>query len=235
MAPEELAFNRAVVFGSAVVYWAGVWFQARRVRRRIGRSPNTRPRGWKERLLWAGWVSVGGAWLGLPWLSLAGEQLPWAGIISSWVHPASLVFGLALMTTGYAGTLWCYAAMGNAWRMGVDRTDQTTLVTRGPYRFVRHPIYLCQLLMVAAITLLLPSVLSLAILTVHLLCVWIKAADEDSFLRSIQSREYEEYRARTGAWFPRMLRRKPPVPADISGRRGADAAGETNPQQHHPD
>jgi len=33
-----------------------------------------------------------------------------------------------------------YAAMGNAGRIGVNAQEKTTLVERGPYRVIRHPI-----------------------------------------------------------------------------------------------
>ena len=105
---------------------------------------------------------------------------------------------------GYAGTLWCYVAMGNAWRMGVNRTEKTTLVTRGPYGFVRHPNYLFQVMMVAAIPLLLPSALAFAALAIHLLCVRTKAVDEESHLRTLLGRPYADYCARTGRWLPPM-------------------------------
>src|SRR4051812_35088249 len=107
MDTKILALNRASVFCSAVVYWSGVWVQARRVRKRIGRSPNVRPQGPKERLLWAGWALVVMAWLALPFLT---------GLIPSPVHPLGTALGIILLAIGYAGTLWCYVAMGNAWR-----------------------------------------------------------------------------------------------------------------------
>lgn len=215
MTTDTLSLNRAVVFGSAVVYWGGVLIQARRVRRRIGRSANTRPRGIKEQLLWAGWFFVVAAWLALPFLSLGGKALPGTVIITSLVHPACRALGIIMMVAGYAGTLWCYAAMGNAWRMGINRAEKTELVMAGPYRLVRHPIYLFQAIMVAAIALLLPSLLAMTVLVVHLLCVATKAADEEAYLRTLMGQTYETYCARTGRWFP-PLRRKDPsatVPA----------------------
>ena len=205
MATDALSLNRAVVFGAAAVYWAGVWVQARRIRRRTGRSTNSRPRGSKEQLLWAGWLFVVTAWLALPFLSAVGQGwMPGADILPALVHPWLRALGMALVAAGYAGTLWCYVAMGNAWRMGVNRTEKTTLVTRGPYGFVRHPIYLFQVMMVAAIPLLLPSVLAFAALAIHLLCVRTKAADEESHLRTLLGQPYADYCARTGRWLPPM-------------------------------
>ena len=88
MATETLSLNRAVVFGSAVVYWAGVWVQARRIRRRIGRSTNSRPRGPKEKLLWAGWFFVVAAWLALPFLCADGQgRLPGTAILPVPLQP----------------------------------------------------------------------------------------------------------------------------------------------------
>ena len=208
MATDALSLNRAVVFGSAVVYWAGVWIQARRVRRRIGRSTNTRPRGIKEQLLWAGWFFVVAAWLALPFLTAGGTALPGTAIVTSLVHPSCRAVGIIMMAAGYAGTLWCYAAMGNAWRMGINRAENTELVTRGPYGFVRHPIYLFQVIMVTAVPILLPSVLALVILGIHVLCVLTKAADEESHLRTLLDRPYKAYCARTGRGFPRLRHRE---------------------------
>jgi len=204
MAVEVIALNQAVVFGSAVVYWVGVSVQARRIRRRIGRSPNVRPKGLKERLLWAGWTFVVVAWLALPFLSGSQTTLAWLAVVPSLVHPLVSVLGILLMGVGYAGTLWCYVAMGNAWRMGIDRKEPPRLVTNGPYRFVRHPIYLFQAAMVAAMVVLLPSACSLFALVIHLLCVLTKAADEDAYLRTLLGPIYESYCSRTGGWFPRF-------------------------------
>src|SRR5688572_12296874 len=124
MAPEELFLRRAIVTGSALVYWAGVWIQARRVRRRIGRSPNLKPRGTKERLLWAGWMMVVVAWTGQPFLAGGAEASTSWRLMPALIHPTGFVAGLGFVLVGYAGTLWCYAAMGDAWRIGVNRKEK---------------------------------------------------------------------------------------------------------------
>ncbi|HVM50131.1 MAG TPA: isoprenylcysteine carboxylmethyltransferase family protein [Candidatus Acidoferrum sp.] len=205
-----LGLNRAVVFGSGAVYWAGVVVQARRVRRHTGKSTNTRPRNTKERLLWAGWFCVVVCWLALPFLSMVKPALPGVAVLANLAQPVGLAVGTLLMVAGYLGTLWCYAAMGNAWRMGINRAETPDLVTRGPYRLVRHPIYFFQVLMVAAIALLLPSLLACVVLVVHLVCVRVKAADEESHLRALLGKTYESYCAQTGAWLPRLRRHAPP-------------------------
>ena len=208
MAPEELFLRRAIVTGSALVYWVGVWIQARRVRRRIGRSPNLKPRGTKERLLWAGWILVVAAWLGQPFLAGDAEaSIVWR-LAPAFLYPAGFVAGLGLVLAGYAGTLWCYAAMGDAWRIGVNRKEKTALVAVGPYRFVRHPLYLFQIVMLAGVLLLLPTPLSLFILALHFGCVRIKAADEESYLLGLHPEAYRSYLQCTGGLIPKFG--KPP-------------------------
>ena len=197
--------RRAVVFGSALVYWAGVFVQARRVRRQIGRPPNVRPRGRKEKLLWAGWLLVIAAWMALPFLTGSNTRSLALRIIPSFRHFLELGFGIALTVAGYAGTLWCYAAMGDTWRIGINRKEKTTLVTRGPYRLVRHPIYFFQVVMLAGVALLLPAPLSFIIFAFHLLCVRIKASDEEMYLLTVHGDGYRDYLTRTGRWFPKWF------------------------------
>src|SRR4051812_16947472 len=45
-----------------------------------------------------------------------------------------VVLGTALALLGIAGALQAQLAMGDSWRIGVDPTERTELVTRGPYR-----------------------------------------------------------------------------------------------------
>lgn len=206
MTPEAFSLRQAVVLASALVYWAGVAVQVRRVRKRIGRAPNVRPRSRKERWLWVGWVVVVGVWLGLPLLVRREGGGTLLALWPAGLHPLALVAGLTAIAAGYAATLWCYALMGDTWRMGVDQREKTTLVTRGPYAVIRHPIYLFQIVMLAGVVLLLPTLLGLAALLLHIVCVWIKAADEETYLLGVQGEPYRAYLARTGRLLPRLSR-----------------------------
>jgi protein-S-isoprenylcysteine O-methyltransferase Ste14 len=201
---DNLFVNRAVVFISVLVYWGGVLVQARRVRRRIGKSPNLNPRGTKERLLWAGWMLVIVGWLAQAFL-IGRFDVPGFRIHSSLSNSIGLAVGLGIVALGYAGTLWCYAAMGDLWRIGIDHTKTVALVSSGPYHYVRHPIYSFQMVMLIGAFWLLPAAFSLALVFAHLICVLIKAADEEAYLLTTLGDEYRHYLARTGRLFPRIL------------------------------
>jgi len=99
MPDDGLWLRKALVAGSALIYWIGVLIQAYRVQRRIGRSPNVMPHGMKERLLWLGWMVVLVGWVGQP-LVIGRPDIPLAP--SS--HPGSslgTVFGMAILAGGY--------------------------------------------------------------------------------------------------------------------------------------
>ena len=108
------------------------------------------------------------------------------------------------MLGGFAGTRWCYAALGDAWRMGIRRREKTTLVKNGPYRYVRHPIYLFQIAMLLGAILFLPTPFSFILLFVHLLCVVIKAVDEEAYLLRVHGSEYQVYLSSTGRLLPKI-------------------------------
>ena len=201
----ELLLRQAVVSGSGMVYWAGVLILARRVRKQIGRSPNMTPGTGKERALWLGWMLVIAVWIGQPFF--AGEKAwPFVELFSPFVHVAVMISGLILIITGYAATLWCYAIMGSAWRIGVNQEEKNALVTNGPFARVRHPIYALQVVMLAGAFCLLPTACSLVLLAFHLTCVWLKAADEEAYLLATHGESYRVHHARTGRLFPKVQR-----------------------------
>ena len=49
--------------------------------------------------------------------------------------------GLALFACGLSFAIWARVHIGRNWGMPMSRKDEPELVTGGPYRLVRHPIY----------------------------------------------------------------------------------------------
>ena len=194
---------RIVVCASGLIYWGGVLVQARRVRRKIGRMPNLRPKGTKERLLWIGWMIVVVGWIAQPFfVSGRGDVGSAFGLLPPLIHLAALAAGSLLIVGGYLGTLWCYSAMGAAWRIGIDTEGSSSLVQAGPYRRMRHPIYSFQMVMLIGAALLLPTPVSFAIVVLHFVCASIKASDEEKHLTGVFGEEYRAYLGRTGRFIP---------------------------------
>ncbi len=58
------------------------------------------------------------------------------------VHsPVLEAIGLALLVAGLGLAVWARVHLGRNWGMPMTERTEPELVTSGPYRFVRHPIY----------------------------------------------------------------------------------------------
>ncbi|HAM52868.1 MAG TPA: hypothetical protein DCP92_20030 [Nitrospiraceae bacterium] len=191
-----------LVLGSAFLYWTGVIVQAYRLRRHIGRSPNIRPRGLREKFLWAGWLLVIAGWIGQPLIIRHCACGTLFSLIRFLFHPLGIFLGILLALCGHIGTLWCYSALGDSWRIGINKGERTTLVTNGPYGLVRHPIYLFQMMILIGMLFFLPTLFSFVILLIHFTCTIIKASDEEAYLMAIHGIAYRVYLSGTGRLFP---------------------------------
>jgi protein-S-isoprenylcysteine O-methyltransferase Ste14 len=64
--------------------------------------------------------------------------------------------GSALCVVGCAFAIWARFSLGRNWGMPMTQHAQPELVTSGPYRFVRHPIYTGILFMLVGTSLVYP-------------------------------------------------------------------------------
>ena len=55
--------------------------------------------------------------------------------------PVRAGFGLFLFALGLGFAIWARAHIGRNWGTPMSQKDESELVTSGPYRLVRHPIY----------------------------------------------------------------------------------------------
>ncbi len=205
MQVDAPALGLAAVCASGSLYWLGVIGQAVRIRRHIGRSPNLKPKGTKEKLLWLGWFVVIVTWIGQPLMIMRFGDLPIFASLPLLADPWTLAPGLIMIVAAHAGTLWCYAALADSWRIGIKKKEKTELVTSGPYRWIRHPIYSFQILALLGAAVLIPTGVSLALLVLHTTCSTIKALDEEAYLTGVHGESYTQFLARTGRFLPRLL------------------------------
>jgi protein-S-isoprenylcysteine O-methyltransferase Ste14 len=56
-------------------------------------------------------------------------------------NPGLQALGVALLVLGLGFAVWARLALGRNWGMPMTAKDEPELVTSGPYRRVRHPIY----------------------------------------------------------------------------------------------
>src|SRR5260370_12486664 len=103
-------------------------------------------------------------------------------------------------------------------RGGAVREDHA-LIESGPYRFVRHPVYVGYLAMLLGSGVASLNVCLWLLWPVSLLGILIQAASEEHLLRERFGQAYERYVRRTGRLVPRFWRQAAaPDPAADAGR-----------------
>jgi len=153
-----------------------------------------------------GGSGIGGvpAMFGLGAVLLIGPVLDVTGALPRLVHaPWLTAVGVVVAVLGIVATIWAQFAMGSSWRIGVDDQERTALVTAGPFRWVRNPIYTSMLLFGLGITFVVPNVallVSLAIV-VAMLEYHVRAIEEP-YLRHVHGTEYAQWAARAGRFLP---------------------------------
>ncbi|GAB3480791.1 methyltransferase family protein [Nocardiopsis coralliicola] len=128
------------------------------------------------------------------------------------VLPAVGWGGIALMAAGLALVLASQAAMGDSWRIGVDDSEQTGLVTGGIFGIVRNPIFTGLGMLLAGMVAAVPSALSVAALAICIASVQIQVrVVEEPYLLRTHPDDYRAYAQRTGRFLPGLGRLSGPA------------------------
>lgn len=113
--------------------------------------------------------------------------------------------GLVLAVGGIALTFGAQLAMGDSWRVGVDPEERTELVTDGPFKLVRNPIYSAMLPTVFGLVLMVPSALAVAAIVTLFVGLELQVRlVEEPYLLQVHGDVYASYSARVGRFVPRL-------------------------------
>ena len=150
-------------------------------------------------------ISYAALFIGFVLVYLPNRFLSWSGIVTPATTGAPQVAGMIMVTIGTVIALWCvftFVFIGKGTPAPFDPPRK--LVIRGPYRFVRNPMYIGAGMTLAGAALYCES-LSLFIYTgvffliTHLFVVLY----EEPTLRRTFGDEYEAYCGRVRRWMPK--------------------------------
>lgn len=134
-----------------------------------------------------------------PILALEGVLDPISALDGTGGH----AIGIVLALSGTVLTFLAQLAMGDSWRIGVDSEERTQLVTDGPFKLVRNPIYSAMFPTVLGLVLMVPNALSIfAVASLAIgLELQVRLVEEPHLLRT-HGDEYAGYAARVGRFVP---------------------------------
>jgi protein-S-isoprenylcysteine O-methyltransferase Ste14 len=115
--------------------------------------------------------------------------------------PAALVIGGEALAVAFCA--WLLVSVSFLGRCFGVLPEARGLVTSGPYRLVRHPVYLGELGACAGLALAAPSALNGALLAGFAAAQWVRMGLEERALSEAFS-EYAAYAARTPRLIPRL-------------------------------
>jgi protein-S-isoprenylcysteine O-methyltransferase Ste14 len=189
-------------------YWLGVGMMIVHARRKTRRLAGLVPEQRLERLMWIVWVPLVAAWITLPYLALVRTHTLLA--MPAFVHQSAGYVGLRWFAAVCAViclllTSVCWSRMGTHWRMAVSLKGEEELITDGPFRHVRHPIYALSMVLMICSAVVVPTVPMLAVAIVHLVLMQLKARNEENHLLTVHGDVYRRYLARTGRFFPKSV------------------------------
>ena len=148
-------------------------------------------------------------------LRLGGLAL-WAGVIAFMIDPALMRWssiplppdarwtgvGLTMLTAVLL--VWTLRSLGPNLTDTVVTRAAHTLVTRGPYRWVRHPFYDCMALFVVSIALMMANWFVIVAGGVMFALLAIRSRTEEDKLLERFGEPYRAYRAATGRFLPKI-------------------------------
>jgi protein-S-isoprenylcysteine O-methyltransferase Ste14 len=148
-------------------------------------------------------------------LRLGGLAL-WVGVIAFMIDPAYMAWssiplppgarwtgvGLAILRAAFL--TWTLRSLGPNLTDTVVTRVAHTLVTRGPYRWVRHPFYDCMALFLVSIALMMANWFVIVSGVIMFTLLAIRSRTEEDKLLERFGEPYRAYRATTGRFLPRV-------------------------------
>lgn len=176
-------------------------------------------------LLWAGWAL---SWITAAWWSSRTEKRAGVGgelayrlpmhlgvllmLVPAHRYPGALRLWqvgwtgawicVALIAAGIAFAWWARLHLGRLWSGSITRKADHRVVDTGPYALVRHPIYTGLLLALLATAAAKGVVWGWAGFLLLLGGLWLKARQEEQWLRRELGEAYDAYRRRVPMLIP---------------------------------
>jgi len=129
------------------------------------------------------------------WMSWSAMPLP------AWLRWLGAATGLATLPLVY----WLFSSIGNNISETALTKEKHILVTHGPYRWVRHPLYSAAAIILVSLSILAANWFMLAMSCVAFLGIaaLVIPREEAELIRKFGN-EYQEYMERTGRFLPRL-------------------------------
>jgi protein-S-isoprenylcysteine O-methyltransferase Ste14 len=121
----------------------------------------------------------------------------------SWIQWTGIIICFAMIF----GIMWVGIHLGRQVSGSLEIKDGHTLVTSGPYKFIRHPMYLVYFIFNLGLFLITLNLILLVIVLLGLVVVASRLRVEEEMMIEQFGDEYRDYMKQTGRLLPRLRRK----------------------------
>ena len=194
---DDQTFRLILALGMAAVLPVGIYH---RVRSEASREKLDRRQEGLFILLTLRPIGVAGM-CGLLTFLASPARMAWSSVpLPIWLRWAGVGIGIA----GGALLIWTFRSLGTNITDTVVTRRQHTLVTTGPYQFVRHPFYVASALAFAANALATANWLIALMGGLAMALLVVRTTTEEAHLVTLFGDDYARYMEQTGRFFPRL-------------------------------
>ena len=120
--------------------------------------------------------------------------------VPEWARWLAALTALSLIPAAY----WVFTSLGHNISPTAATRQGASLVTHGPYRWVRHPLYTTGMLLFAALTVLTGLWWLAAAALPAVTVIVARTTEEEARLTAAFGEAYRQYMRRTGRFLPRL-------------------------------
>jgi protein-S-isoprenylcysteine O-methyltransferase Ste14 len=138
------------------------------------------------------------------WFVLYAIHPPWLGVLSiplpGWLR--WLGFFLSIISLGF--WIWTQVALGKEWSPQLQLREEHHLVTDGPYKHIRHPLYTAMMGFGIGLALLTANMIFVALAVLIIIGLIARVPKEEQMMMQEFGEEYITYAHRTGRFLPKI-------------------------------
>jgi protein-S-isoprenylcysteine O-methyltransferase Ste14 len=122
------------------------------------------------------------------------------------VSPALIaveIFGVVLLVTGYLLMSWALIRLGSNYQLGGSAPrSNDRMITDGPYKKIRHPMYTAALNISLGLACLIQSWAFIAVFCIYVVLILLLIPAEEEVLQRAYGAQYSNYQKTTGKLIP---------------------------------
>jgi len=197
MTANPMFVPRMVILASWTIFWTIWLIMAFGVKRNTHEQSASERRRYTLPLL-LGILLMSNLVRFVPPLAVLGRRFEGPDLALAWIGAGASVLGLLV-------ALWARFSLGRNWSGVVTLKDDHELVTSGPYRAIRHPIYTALILLFLALALYIDTPIAFLGFPCIIWSCWVKLRQEEALMLKQFPDSYPAYMTLTKRLVPGLI------------------------------